>query len=56
MREEKVKFKAFKTDPFRTVKNVLSPNPAGELKCTQEELDSHLEIGVGHKWLIYRIH
>ena len=34
--------KAFKTDPFRTIKNILSPNPAGELRCTQQELDIHL--------------
>jgi len=39
--------KSFKTDPFRTIKNVLSPNPAGELKCTQEELDDHLERTYG---------
>ncbi len=26
---------------------MLSPNPAGELNCTQEELDSHLERTYG---------
>ena len=46
-RERRKANKSFKTDPFRTVKNVLSPNPAGELKCTQEELDSHLEKTYG---------
>ncbi|MCP3680179.1 MAG: hypothetical protein GY782_08010, partial [Gammaproteobacteria bacterium] len=39
--------KSFKSDPFGTIKNVLSPNPAGELKCTQQELDSHLEQTYG---------
>ena len=46
-RERRKANKAFKTDPFRTIKNVLSPNPAGELKCTREELDSHLEQTYG---------
>jgi hypothetical protein len=46
-RERRKTNKSFKTDPFRTIKNVLSPNPAGELKCTQEELDDHLERTYG---------
>ena len=37
----------FKLNPFRAVKNILCPNPAGELKCSKEELDSHLENTYG---------
>ena len=37
----------FKKDPFRIVKSILCPNPVGELKCTKEELDSHLERTYG---------
>ena len=45
---EKRKFKGqFKKDPFRVVKSILSPNPGGELKCTKEELDRHLERTYG---------
>ena len=46
-RERRKVNKLFKNDPFRTIKNVLSPNPAGVLKCTKEELDSHLERTYG---------
>ena len=46
-RERRKANKSFKTDPCRTVKNLLSSNPAGELKYTQEELDSHLERTYG---------
>ncbi|MCP3679898.1 MAG: hypothetical protein GY782_06350, partial [Gammaproteobacteria bacterium] len=46
-RERRKANKSFKTDPFRTIKNVLSPNPAGELRCTQQELDIHLEQTYG---------
>ena len=45
--EKKKVNKSFKNDPFRTIKNILSPNPAGVLKCTKEELDSHLERTYG---------
>ena len=45
--EKKKLDKSFKNDPFRTIKNILNPNPAGELKCTKDELDSHLERTYG---------
>ena len=45
--EKKKVDKSFKNDPFKTIKNILSPNPAGELKCTKEELDSHLQRTYG---------
>ena len=45
--EKKKLNKAFKNDPFKTIKNILNPNPVGELKCTKEELDSHLERTYG---------
>ena len=45
--EKKKIDKSFKNDPFKTVKNILSPNPIGVLKCTKEELDSHLERTYG---------
>ena len=38
---------AFKKDPFGTIKRVLCPTPVGELKCTKEELDAHLEKTYG---------
>ena len=38
---------AFKKIPFATIKKILCPNPVGELKCTKEELDAHLEKTYG---------
>ncbi|KAL5270090.1 hypothetical protein ACHWQZ_G003546 [Mnemiopsis leidyi] len=38
---------AFKKNPFATIKKILCPNPVGELKCTKEELDAHLEKTYG---------
>ena len=38
---------AFKKNPFGTIKKILCPIPVGELKCTKEELDAHLEKTYG---------
>lgn len=38
---------AFKKNPFGTIKKILCPTPVGELKCTKEELDVHLEATYG---------
>ena len=38
---------AFKKNPFGTIKKILCPTPVGELKCTKEELDAHLEKTYG---------
>ena len=45
--EKKKIDKSFINDPFKTVKNILRPNPVEVLKCTKEELDSHLERTYG---------
>ena len=38
---------AFKKNPFGTIKKILCPTPVGELKCTKEELDAHLDKTYG---------
>ena len=38
----------FKKDPFGTIKKILCPTPVGELKCTREELDTHLDLSLIH--------
>ena len=42
-REKKKQRSFFKKDPFRAVKEIIDPSPVGELVCTKEDLDQHLE-------------
>ena len=45
--EKRRTLNAFKKNPFGTIKRILCPTPVGELKCTKEELDAHLEKTYG---------
>ena len=45
--EKRKAVNAFKKNPFGTIKKILCPTPVGELKCTKEELDEHLERTYG---------
>jgi len=45
--EKKKASKEFKKNPFRCIKSILNPTPVGELKCTKEELDAHLQETYG---------
>ena len=46
-REQRKQRGQFKKNPFKTVKEILDPSPVGELVCTKEELDGHLEQTYG---------